>query len=81
MQITCEFFGVLERMAAVGSLQLDVSNDATVEDALAVLAQRLPNLSETIERSACAIGASLVARSDSLTHGVRLALLPPVAGG
>ena len=81
MQITFEFFGVLERLAGASALQLDLDDGVTVEDALNELAQKAPNLAETLNRSACAVGDTLVARSESLTAGTRLALLPPVAGG
>ncbi len=81
MNVTIEFHGVLERLAGATSMSLEVADSALVADALEALTQQAPNLAETVERSACAIGSSLVARSDSLIHGARLALLPPVAGG
>jgi molybdopterin synthase sulfur carrier subunit len=82
VQITFEFFGVLERLAGASALQLELPPDSrTVEDALAALAQRLPQLSEDLPRSACALGERLVLRREALAAGARLALLPPVAGG
>lgn len=81
MNVTIEFHGVLERLAGAASMSLQVTDNAVVADALETLARQKPNIAETIERSACAIGASLVARGDSLAQDDRLALLPPVAGG
>lgn len=56
-------------------------NNATVEDALNELAQRVPELSEYFFHSACAVGDAIVLRQQRLEPGTRLALLPPVAGG
>lgn len=81
MNITIEFHGVLERLAGAASMPLIVADGAVVADALELLTQKAPNLVDTVGRSACAVGDSLVSRSDVLTHGARLALLPPVAGG
>lgn len=82
MKITYEFFGVLERLVGAPVLQANLTGaQPTVADALAELAQRLPDLQEHLSRCACAIGEALVLRHHPLTPGTHLALLPPVAGG
>ncbi len=82
MTITFEFFGVLQRLAGSAALQMNLSaTNATVEDALQELAQRLPDLAGPLSRSACAVGDAIVPRQQRLAPGMRLALLPPVAGG
>lgn len=82
MQVTVEFWGVLERLAGHKSrtLTLDAA-DSTVATALAQLGVLQPELAEPLERSACAIGDQLVDRRHPLRDGATLALLPPVAGG
>lgn len=82
MQITFEFFGVLERLAGAPALELELPpKSATVGDALSVLAQCLPELAQHLPCAACAANDRLVLRRDALVPGLRLALLPPVAGG
>lgn len=82
MKITFEFFGVLERLAGAPILQVGLAGaHPTVDDALAELAQRLPDLQEHLSRCACAVGDAMVLRHQRLVPGTHLALLPPVAGG
>lgn len=82
MQITFEFFGVLERLAGAGARILILDDHAaTVGDALERLAAESPGLRAQLERSACAVGDRLVLRAEPLRSDLRVALLPPVAGG
>lgn len=81
MNVTFEFCGILERLAGATTLQLDLGQVGTVGEAIYELGRRVPGLSPTLERCACAIGDVLVPRSAALPSGSRLALLPPVAGG
>lgn len=82
MKVTFEFFGVLERLAGAPALELQLPEGGlSVDDALAELAQRLPDLQEHLSRCACAVGDAMVLRHQRLVPGTHLALLPPVAGG
>lgn len=81
MKVTVEFFGALTRLAPAASATLELPGGATVADALAALARQLPQLAPELDRCACARGDELVLRTQPLTPGARLALLPPVAGG
>lgn len=79
--ITFEFYGRLERLAQQSALSLEISTPSSIENALKVLADNKPDLSENLERCACAIGDELISRSHILDSDITLALLPPVAGG
>lgn len=79
--ITFEFYGRLERLAKQTDLSLEIVTPTKVEDALKLLASNKPDLSENLERCACAIGDALISRSHILEGDATLALLPPVAGG
>lgn len=81
MQISIEFHGVLRRLAGTDQTSLHVSDAALVSEALADLEKKLPNLSEMLEATACAVGDELVHRNSSLSDGDRLVLIPPVSGG
>jgi len=82
MHLTFELFGLLARLAGARELPLALpAHCRTVADALAVLGQQQPSLREPLERCACAVGDALVLRNAALAPGMRLALLPPVAGG
>ncbi len=79
--ITFEFYGRLEKLANQVEASLNVDTPSSLEDALTALAATKPDLTENLERCACAIGDELVSRSYLLESDCRIALLPPVAGG
>lgn len=81
VQINVEFHGVLRRLAGMDQTLLDVSNAALVSQVLTALENKLPNLSEMLEVTACAVGDELVHRHSSLSEGDCLVLIPPVSGG
>lgn len=80
-QITFEFYGRLERLANQSEIGLKLNTPVSIENALQQLAELKPDLSENLERCACAIGDELVSRSMLVDANTRVALLPPVAGG
>ena len=80
-QITFEFYGRLERLANQSEIGLKLNTPVSLETALQQLAELKPDLSENLERCACAIGDELVSRSMLVDANTRVALLPPVAGG
>lgn len=80
-QITFEFYGRLGKLANQPELSLPIATPVVLEQALKQLADIKPDLSENLERCACAIGDELVSRSMLVEANTRVALLPPVAGG
>ena len=82
MQITFEFWGALRRAAGGDERTLALPTGASsVADALEALAHAIPALGEFLESTAVAQADRLLLRTESLEDGMRLALLPPVAGG
>jgi molybdopterin converting factor small subunit len=80
-QIIFEFYGRLGKLANESELSLPIETPIVLEQALKQLAEVKPDLSENLERCACAIGDELVSRSMLVEANTRVALLPPVAGG
>lgn len=80
-QITFEFYGRLERLAQQSEISVSLPTPILLEQALQQLTALKPDLTENLERCACAIGDELVSRSTLLEANTRVALLPPVAGG
>ena len=81
MKIAVQFFGVTRRLAGCEAQQLELSEPATVRDALIALGRHHRELARELPRCACARGDSIVYRDAALADGDELALLPPVAGG
>lgn len=81
MQLTFEFWGALRKAAGGDEHSLTLEGPSTVADALAALAESLPALREQLDSTAVADADRLLLRTDAVADGMRLALLPPVAGG
>ncbi|AXQ28406.1 MoaD/ThiS family protein [Solimonas sp. K1W22B-7] len=82
MQITFEFWGALRRAAGGDERTLALPAGAlSVADALDALANAIPALGEHLDNTAVAQADRLLLRTEALEDGMRLALLPPVAGG
>lgn len=81
MRIRVLFFAALRERAGVSDLELELSEDATVGDALAALSQRFPHLGVPGPGVRCAVEREFCDASRPLVEGQELALLPPVSGG
>jgi len=82
LQVTFEFWGALRRAAGGDERTLTLPAGASsVADALDALAATLPALEPSLENTAVAFGDRLLLRTEEIENGMRLALLPPVAGG
>jgi len=82
LQITFEFWGALRRAAGGDERTLVLPAGAlTVEDALDALAAAVPALGEHLDNTAVAQADRLLLRTEAIEDGMRLSLLPPVAGG
>lgn len=82
MQITFEFWGALRRVAGGDERTLALPAGASsIGDALDALAAVMPALGDQLDSTAVAMGDRLLLRTEALEDGMRLALLPPVAGG
>ncbi|MCC5809963.1 MAG: MoaD/ThiS family protein [Ectothiorhodospiraceae bacterium] len=78
-----EFYGVLQQVAGTRSMELETpqSEQLTVGQALELLHERVPGLSEHLPRVACAQAENLVRRDQIVDTHRPLVLLPPVSGG
>ena len=81
VQVTFQFHGILTRLAGCDSQQVECPAHATVDSALDALIDQLPALEAELQRTACAIGETLVSRDTPLTGDTEIALIPPVSGG
>jgi molybdopterin converting factor subunit 1 len=81
MTIRVLIFASLAQRLGASECSLDLTENATVSDALALLTQRYPALAASRERLATAVNLSYVGAGHALRGGDELALIPPVSGG
>ena len=81
MRVTVECYGASQRWCGAELINLDLSDNATVADALDHLAERYAEVAARRETLAVAIGDEIVPPSRPLAEDERLALIPPVSGG
>lgn len=81
MKVSFQLHGVLTRLAGSEALSVECPNHVSVESALDVLSDQQPALSAELNRTACAIGQTLVSRETVLQGDTEIALIPPVSGG
>lgn len=79
--VTILLFGRAREFAGSSSIELVVPEPATVEGAFDVLRRAHPKLGEMERSLLFAINEEYASRTDSLSEGDRLAVLPPVSGG
>jgi len=81
MTIRVLFFGVLAHEVGQGEATLDLSDNATVGDALSALADVYPPISRFQSRLATAVNLEYVGSDHFLSDNDELAVIPPVSGG
>lgn len=81
MRVRVRLFGSLREAAGTAALELELPEGATVSDARAALAGRLPAAARLGPKVAVAVNQALAAGDTPLVNGDELALLPPVSGG
>ncbi|HKY04736.1 MAG TPA: molybdenum cofactor biosynthesis protein MoaE [Blastocatellia bacterium] len=81
IRVTALLFGQAREMVGAHSVELELARPATVESAFAALKAGHARLA-AIERSLLfAVNEQYALRSDALSDGDQLAILPPVSGG
>jgi len=82
MTVTVRLFAILRERAGSDSVEIELDDGATVDDALAALAER-PGLAELLERMPVrmAVNRDYADADTPLAAGDELALVPPVSGG
>jgi molybdopterin converting factor subunit 1 len=81
MQICVKLFALLREQAGADTLTLDVTEGATVAQALAMLRQQYPGLAPHLTNVRLALGMDFVEAETCLAAGDELTLIPPVSGG
>ena len=82
MKLEVRLFAMLRERAGADSVEIELEDGATTEDALAALG-RAPGLGETLERMPVrvAVNREYVEPGTELHPGDELAVIPPVSGG
>ena len=82
MTVTVRLFAILRERAGSDSVEIELPDDATVDDALSALAER-PGLGELLDRLPVrmAVNRDYADADTRLAAGDELALVPPVSGG
>lgn len=81
MEARVELHGVLQRLAGVREMMLELDEGSTAADVFAHLQNHSAELSRRLALCACAVGDRLVGRDEPLHDGITLVLIPPVSGG
>jgi len=83
MQVKVLFFGRLAHALGTEQTTLDVTDGATVQDAIDRAAAALPGLQPHVEsgKLAYALNLSYTTPSEKMSAGDELAIIPPVSGG
>jgi len=81
MTVKVLFFASLAERLNVREIEIDLPLKSCVGDALALLADRYPELGAARETLAVAVNLAYVDSGEVLADGDELALIPPVSGG
>lgn len=82
MLIRVRFFAILkEKVGGREGVELELSDGATVAEAMTLLADSEPELAHWLPKVAPAVNRDYVRREHVLRDGDELALIPPVSGG
>ncbi len=81
MKIHVLLFASLTKEVGQGELELHLSDNATVGDAIAALATDYPPISRYRSSLATAVNLDYVDSGHHLCDGDELAVIPPVSGG
>ena len=81
MQLTLLLFASLKDLAPDGTLNIEVSENATVADVWDAAIKRAPELARWRRHARVAVDQSYAADDDIVPPGAEVALIPPVSGG
>ncbi|MCP9271587.1 MoaD/ThiS family protein [Mycolicibacterium arenosum] len=82
VHITVRYFAAARAAAGVDEESLDVTTDASIDDLVAILSARGPELARVLARcSFLCDGVAVRDRSESLRTNRTVDVLPPFAGG
>ena len=75
------FFATIRDRAGTKSMELDVSDDMTVQGLKDKLAEEYPNLKESMKSVLTTIDREYAFDEAVIPQGAELAMFPPVSGG
>ena len=81
MKIRVLFFAAARERTGTGEVELNIGEGASVGDLRVVLAQRFPDVAETLSRSMIALNAEYATDEITIPAGAEVACIPPVSGG
>lgn len=81
MRIRVRLFARSRDLAGADSVELELSDHATVADLRRQMARAVPKLAGLLGRSAFAVNDEFADDTQTLKVGSEVALLPPVSGG
>jgi molybdopterin synthase catalytic subunit/molybdopterin converting factor small subunit len=81
VKITVQLFSFYRHLTGQNELTLDLTDSATVADALARVYVKFPRLSEADKSIRIAVGVEFATRATKLHNGDVLSLMPPLQGG
>ena len=81
MIVNVLYFAEARDRARRSSEPMEMADGARLEDALAMITRRRPELAPLWAHLAVAVDGVLAPRSSALRDGAEIALLPPVSGG
>lgn len=81
MQIAVQYFSQLRELAGAAEDRVEVPNESTIDQLLALLYARHPGLEKWDRQLLLGIGMEFVERGHVLQPGQAVAIMPPVQGG
>jgi len=81
MRVTVRLFAMLRQQAGWREREIELADDATIDDAWALVANESPVLAPQHEHVRFALNREYAAADQRLADGDELAFIPPVAGG
>ncbi|MBI3014008.1 MAG: molybdopterin converting factor subunit 1 [Candidatus Tectomicrobia bacterium] len=81
MQVRLKLFAILREKLGEGEISMEMQPGSKVEDLLATLASRQPEIAPLLPNCLIAVNRQYVPRSQVLTAGDEIAVIPPVSGG
>lgn len=81
MKIKLKFFAQLRDVTNCEETEIEIQEDASVDDLVWILGEQYPKLREHLKTVSFAIDNEYVSKDTKLKKGCEVALLPPISGG
>lgn len=81
MQLEVLLFAAARDAAGHDSIWIEVGEDASAQEVIAAIGDRLPEISRLLPSCRLAVDCSYVTADSPVPAGAEIALIPPVSGG